>query len=91
MVFADGDTLSWQVKMRMVNRDVVLPRQSLLFLLGKKSDVYVLLKVLIYCTGSSAKSLQCKYAIDDKLHNSNQEQIDLCDAIRQHGSNESSD
>ena len=62
--------------------------QSLLFLdqftlLGKKSDVYVLLKVLKYCTGSSAKSYQCKYAIDDKLHNNNQEQIDLCDAIRE--------
>ena len=62
--------------------------QSLLFLdpfslLGRKSDIYVLLKVLKYCTGSSAKSYQCKYAIDDKLHNNNQEQIDLCDAIRE--------
>ena len=45
--------------------------------------MYVLLKVLKYCTGSSAKSYQCKYAIDDKLHSSDQEKIDLCDAIRE--------
>ena len=61
--------------------------QSLLFLdpfslHGRKSDIYVLLKVLKYCTGSSAKSYQCKYAKDDILHNSNPEKIDLCDAIR---------
>ena len=62
--------------------------QSLLFLdpfslHGRKSGIYVLLKVLKYCTGSSAKSYQCKYAIDDKLHNSNPQKIDLCDAIRE--------
>ena len=31
---------------------------------GKKLDAYVLLKVLRYCTGSSARSFQCKFAID---------------------------
>ena len=60
--------------------------QSLLFLdqfslLGKKSDVYVLLKILKFCTGSSAKSYQCKYAIDERLHNLNPEKIDFCDAL----------
>ena len=62
--------------------------QSLLFLdqlslLGKKSDVYILLKVLKYCTGSSVKSYQCKYAIDAKLHNRNPDKVDLCDAIKE--------
>ena len=60
--------------------------QSLLFLdqfslLGKKREVYVLLKILKFCTGSSAKSYQCKYAIDERLHNLNQEKIDFCDAL----------
>merc|ERR1711971_285176 len=63
---------SWQVKMRMLNRDIVLPRQSLLFLSDKtlqglKFDVYVLLKLLKFCTGSSAKSYQCKFAISEVL------------------------
>ena len=31
---------------------------------GRKLDAYVLLKILKYCTGSSARSYQCKYAID---------------------------
>ena len=30
---------------------------------GKKLEAYVLLKVLKYCTGSSAKSYQCKFAV----------------------------
>ena len=60
--------------------------QSLLFLnqfslLGKKREVYVLLKILKFCTGSSAKSYQCKYAIDERLHNLNPEKIDFCDAL----------
>ena len=60
--------------------------QSLLFLdqfslLGKKREVYVLLKILRFCTGSSAKSYQCKYAIDERLHNLNPEKIDFCDAL----------
>ena len=31
---------------------------------GKKLDVYVLLKILKYCTASSAKSYQIKYAVN---------------------------
>merc|ERR1712032_616914 len=65
---------SWQVKMRMINRDLVLPRQSLLFisdstLRGLKLSVYVLIKILKFCTGSSAKSYQCKFAISRALGN----------------------
>ena len=26
-------------------------------------DVYVLIKIIKYCTGSSARSYQCKYAV----------------------------
>ena len=48
--------------------------QSLLFLNsntldGLKHDVYVLLKILKFCTGSSAKSYQCKFGIDHILNN----------------------
>ena len=32
---------------------------------GRKLDLYVLLKILKYCTGSSARSYQCKYAVKD--------------------------
>merc|ERR1719458_1447185 len=58
----------------MINRDTVLPRQSLLFLndqtlRGMKHNVYVLIKILKICTGSSAKSYQCKFGINDVLNN----------------------
>ena len=48
--------------------------QSLLFLydgtlFGLKRSVYVLIKILKFCTGSSAKSYQCKYGINDVLKN----------------------
>ena len=33
-------------------------------LMGKKLEAYVLLKILKYCTGSSARSYQCKYAVN---------------------------
>ena len=36
---------------------------------GRKLDVYVLLKILKYCTGSSARSYQCKYAVDSTFVN----------------------
>ena len=38
---------------------------------GKKLEAYVLLKVLKYCTGSSAKSYQCKFAVQQVLKNKN--------------------
>ena len=37
--------------------------------MGKKLEAYVLLKVLKYCTGSSAKSYQCKFAMDQAFVN----------------------
>ena len=48
--------------------------QSLLFLdnttlHGLKHHVYVLIKILKFCTGSSTKSYQCKFAIDEVLSN----------------------
>merc|ERR1719500_72541 len=34
-----------------------------------KHNVYVLIKILKFCTGSSAKSYQCKFGISDILNN----------------------
>ena len=36
---------------------------------GRKLDVYVLLKILKYCTGSSARSYQCKFAMNETFKN----------------------
>ena len=63
------DSKSWPVKFRLINRDTVLPGQTLLFMRDqtleeRKLEVYVLLKILKYCTGSSARSYQCKFAMD---------------------------
>ena len=35
----------------------------------KKLDVYLLVKILKYCTGSSARSYQCKFALQQVLSN----------------------
>ena len=48
--------------------------QSLLFLnsttlQGLNHNVYVLIKILKFCTGSSAKSYQCKFGINHVLGN----------------------
>ena len=48
--------------------------QSLLFLkdttlMGEKRSVYVLAKILKWLTGSTAKSYQCKYGVDQVLGN----------------------
>ena len=32
-------------------------------------DLYVLLKIIKYCTGSSARSYQCKYAVNEAFVN----------------------
>merc|ERR1712155_280783 len=58
---------SWPAKFRLISRNTVLPGQTLLFmsdftLSERKLEVYVLLKILKYCTGSSVKSYQCKFA-----------------------------
>ena len=31
--------------------------------MGRKLEAYVILKILKYCTGSSARSYQCKFAV----------------------------
>ena len=36
---------------------------------GLKLSVYVLIKILKFCTGSSAKSYQFKFAVNDALRN----------------------
>ena len=36
-------------------------------LMGRKLDLYVLMKIVKYCTGSSAKSYQCKFAANQVL------------------------
>ena len=43
---------------------------------GIKLLVYVLLKVLKYCTGSSARSYQCKFAIQQALMNKSIESME---------------
>ena len=45
-------------------------------LAGKKLEAYVLLKVLKYCTGSSAKSYQCKFAVKEVFRNKSIESTD---------------
>ena len=72
---------SWPVKFRLINRDTVLPGQTLLFmrdatLKGRKLDAYVLVKILKYCTGSSARSYQCKYAVDQVFTNKSIESME---------------
>ena len=42
----------------------------------KKLEAYVLLKVLKYCTGSSAKSYQCKFAVHQVFHNKSIESME---------------
>ena len=50
---------------------------------AKKLDVYVLLKILKYCTGSSAKSYQCKYAVKETFNNKSIENTEeLGEAIK---------
>ena len=42
----------------------------------KKLNLYVLLKIIKYCTGSSARSYQCKYAVSCVLKNKNIESME---------------
>ena len=72
---------NWPVKFRLINRNTVLPGQTLLFmddqtLHKKKLEVYVLVKILKYCTGSSARSYQCKYAFEDVFTNKSIESME---------------
>ena len=43
---------------------------------GHKLSAYVLLKVLKYCTGSSAKSYQCKFAVSNVFGNKSIESME---------------
>ena len=45
-------------------------------LIAKKLEAYVLLKILKYCTGSPARSYQCKFALDRTLNNKRIETMD---------------
>ena len=61
--------------------------QGLLFLtdrtlLGSKQRVYVLLKIIKLCTGSKVSSYQLKFAVDDRLANTNPDKIGMGEAIR---------
>ena len=72
---------SWPVKFRLINRDTVLPGQTLLFmddkvLKDKKLETYAILKILKYCTGSSARSYQCKFAVQQVFMNKSIESIE---------------
>ena len=59
----------------------MLPGQTLLFmrdetLEGRKLDAYVLVKILKYCTGSSARSYQCKFAVNEVFANKSIESME---------------
>ena len=74
-------TKTWPVKFRLINKNTVLPGQTLLFmddqtLKGKKLEAYVLLKILKFCTGSSARSYQCKFAVDQTFINTGIESLE---------------
>ena len=43
---------------------------------GRKLDAYVLVKILKYCTGSSARSYQCKFAVSDVFLNKSIESME---------------
>ena len=43
---------------------------------GKKLDLYVILKIIKYCTDSSARSYQCKYAVEEALKNKSIESME---------------
>ena len=36
---------------------------------GRKLEAYIILKIIKYCTGSSARSYQCKYAVKETFVN----------------------
>ena len=38
--------------------------------------MYVLIKIIKYCTGSSAQSYQCKYAVDEAFRNKDIESLE---------------
>ena len=49
---------------------------------GTKLQVYVLIKIIKFCTGSSAKSYQCKFAVEMVLMNKEPASDKIGEAIR---------
>ena len=43
---------------------------------GRKLEAYIILKILKYCTGSSSRSYQCKYAINATIFNKSNESME---------------
>ena len=43
---------------------------------GRKLEAYIILKIIKYCTGSSARSYQCKYAVNDVFLNKSIESME---------------
>ena len=43
---------------------------------GRKLEAYVMLKILKYCTGSSARSYQCKYSVSEVFKNKSIDSMD---------------
>ena len=50
---------------------------------GTKLQVYVIIKILKFVTGSSAKSYQCKFAVDRVLKNKEPASDKLGEAVRE--------
>ena len=50
---------------------------------GNKLDVYVMLKIIKYCTDSSARSYQIKFAVDQGFKNKSIESMKLGAAIKE--------
>ena len=62
--------------------------QSLLFLdpatlMERKRDVYIMCKILKFCTNSSAKSYQCKYSVDQVLRNRERDNEEIGALLRE--------
>ena len=62
--------------------------QSLMFLdsatlMARKRDVYVMCKILKFCTNSSAKSYQCKYSVGQVLRNRERDNEEIGALLRE--------
>ena len=49
----------------------------------RKRDVYVMCKILKFCTNSSAKSYQCKYSVDQVLQNRERDNEEIGALLRE--------
>merc|ERR1712038_682860 len=69
-------------RVKLVNKNTVIPSQVLLFLTketlhGSKNQVYVLLKLLKKLTAAKVTSYQLKWAVEEKLKNTNVDSLSL--------------